>query len=68
MPTNDAVDPRVVDLELRFMKLERYAQELSDTVAGHQRTLDALALQVRRLTEQSSDAEDDPRAEIPPHY
>jgi uncharacterized coiled-coil protein SlyX len=68
MPTSDAAEPRVVDLELRFMKMERFVQDLSDTVAGQQRTIDALAAQVRRLTERSVDAEDSPRAEAPPHY
>jgi SlyX protein len=68
MPTDAAADPRVVDLELRFMRLERFAQELSDTVAAQQRTIDLLTAQVRRLGERSTDAEENPRAEVPPHY
>ncbi len=59
---------RVVDLELRFMKLERFVQELSDTVAAQQRIIDALTAQVRRLSERSTDAEENPRADRPPHY
>ena len=31
-------DPRVVDLEVRFMTLERFTQELSDVVAEQGRT------------------------------
>jgi uncharacterized coiled-coil protein SlyX len=58
----------VVDLELRFMKLERYAQELSDAVARQQRTIDALTVQVRRLSERAVADEENPRAEVPPHY
>lgn len=68
MASHDAVAPRVVDLELRFMKLERFAEQLSDTVASQQRTIDALTLQVRRLSERSTDAEENPGAEVPPHY
>jgi uncharacterized coiled-coil protein SlyX len=66
--SGDAGDPRVVDLELRFMRLERFVQELSDTVAAQQRTIDALTAQVRRLSERASDSEDNPRADVPPHY
>jgi uncharacterized coiled-coil protein SlyX len=62
------VTGRVVDLELRFMKLEKFAQELSDTVAAQQRTIDALTLQVRRLSERAADGEEKPVAEVPPHY
>ena len=37
------------------MKLERYAHELSDVVAGQQRQIDALLLETRRLRERSSE-------------
>jgi uncharacterized coiled-coil protein SlyX len=63
-----AIEGRVVDLELRFMKLERFVHELSDTVAQHQRTIDALRLEVRRLRERSVDTEQEPGGEVPPHY
>ena len=62
------VTERVVDLELRFMKLEKFVQELSDTVADQQRIIDALTAQVRRLSERAHDAEEKPVAEVPPHY
>jgi uncharacterized coiled-coil protein SlyX len=65
-----AVTDRVVDLELRFMKLEKFVHELSDTVAAQQRVIDALTVQVRRLTAQAAaaDAEAKPVPEVPPHY
>ena len=63
-----SVTDRVVDLELRFMKLEKFVQELSDTVAAQQRTIDALTVQVRRLSERAADTEEKPVAEVPPHY
>ena len=68
MPNGDAVAARIVDVELRFMKLERFVHELSDTVAKQQRVIEALTAQIRRLTERSTDAEDNPRADVPPHY
>jgi uncharacterized coiled-coil protein SlyX len=60
--------PRLVDLELRYMKLERLAEDLSGVVAAQQKVIDALTAQVRRLTERSADAEETPKAERPPHY
>jgi uncharacterized coiled-coil protein SlyX len=66
-PTED-LTARVVDLELRFMKLERFADDLSGVVAEQQKTIDLLMNQVRRLTARSEDGEDDPKAERPPHY
>jgi uncharacterized coiled-coil protein SlyX len=68
MPNGDEVAARIVDVELRFMKLERFVHELSDTVAKQQRVIEALTAQIRRLTERSTDAEENPRADVPPHY
>ncbi len=68
MPVVDEVDRRIVDLELRFMKVERFVHDLSDTVASHQRTIDALTLELRRLRERSPNVEEDPVGEVPPHY
>jgi uncharacterized coiled-coil protein SlyX len=68
MSTMEKVSGQIVDLELRFMKLERFVQELSDTVASHQRTIDALTGEVRRLRQRSDDAEEGPANEVPPHY
>ncbi len=64
------LEPRLVDLELRFMKLERYAQELSDVVAEQQRRIDALVLETKRLRERSAQGEPAVGNENdrPPHY
>jgi hypothetical protein len=37
-------------------------------VAAQQRIIDALSIQVRRLSERAADAEEKPVAEVPPHY
>lgn len=68
MESTDDVQPRITHSELRFMRLERFANELSDAVAQQQKVIDALAAHVRRLTERSVDSEENPRAERPPHY
>ncbi len=68
MSTTENVGAKIVDLELRFMTLERFVQELSDTVASHQRTIDALTAEVRRLRQRSDDAEEGPANDVPPHY
>jgi len=62
------VDERLVDLELRFMKLERFAHELSQAVAAQQRTIDALRAETKRLRERGLDDEPSPTNERPPHY
>jgi SlyX protein len=66
-------EARVVDLELRHMKLERELQELSSVVAAQQRSIDALTADARRRREHErgalqDSAPRDPRDEIPPHY
>jgi uncharacterized coiled-coil protein SlyX len=65
----EGVVSRVVDLEERFMRLEKYAHELSGVVAAQQRTIDALADEARRLRERVLDEGDavGPQ-ERPPHY
>jgi SlyX protein len=64
----DPLEPRLVDLELRFMKLERYAQQLSDVVAEQQRRIDALTAEAKRLRERAEGAEPAIANERPPHY
>jgi uncharacterized coiled-coil protein SlyX len=61
-------DSRLVDLELRFMKLERFAQELSDVVAEQQRQIEALTLETRRLRERVLQEEPAASNDRPPHY
>jgi SlyX protein len=68
MDATEELTRRVTDLELRFMKLERFADDLSGVVAEQQKTIDLLMAQVRRLTERSAGADDDPKGERPPHY
>jgi uncharacterized coiled-coil protein SlyX len=63
-----AVEERLVDLELRFMKLERFAHDLSQAVAAQQRTIDALVAETRRLRERGADDETAPSDDRPPHY
>jgi predicted mannosyl-3-phosphoglycerate phosphatase (HAD superfamily) len=50
-------DARLVDLELRFMKLERFTHELSDVVAEQGQKIDRLTLEG-----------EPPPDEKPPHY
>jgi uncharacterized coiled-coil protein SlyX len=65
----DSIEPRVVDLELRFMRLERELGELSRVVAEQQRTIEALVLDARRRHERDEMAPEPPIAdERPPHY
>jgi SlyX protein len=64
----ESMDKRLVDLELRFMKLERFAQELSDVVAEQQRLLDALTQETKRLRERAAQGEPAVGNDRPPHY
>jgi uncharacterized coiled-coil protein SlyX len=64
----NSLEERLVDVELRFMKLERYAHELSDVVAGQQRQIEALLLETRRLRERSSEEGPAATNDRPPHY
>jgi uncharacterized coiled-coil protein SlyX len=67
-PPMDPIESRVVDLELRFMKLERYAQELSDVVAEQHRRIDALLLETKNLRERVTQGEPAVGNDRPPHY
>ncbi len=64
------LEARAVDLELRFMKLQRELHDLSDVVAAQQRTIDALRREAEQRRERagSESAEDRPYEETPPHY
>jgi len=64
---NDSLE-RIVDLEMRFMKLERELHELSDVVVSQQRVIDALKLEAQRWRARGRGDEDVPRHEKPPHY
>lgn len=71
MSTSDpsALEARLVDLELRYMKLERFAHELSGVVAEQQRVIDALTAETKRLRDRVIDeGQAVAPAEKPPHY
>lgn len=59
------IENRLVDLEVRFMKLERFAHELSDVVAAQQRTIDVLSAEAKRWREQTLGVTE---GDKPPHY
>lgn len=59
---------RLVDLELRFMRLERFAFELSDVIAAQQKALDALTRETKRQREMLLDEGATRADERPPHY
>lgn len=64
----DTLEARLVDLELRFMKLERFAQELSDVVAEQHRRIEALTQETKRLRERAEQEEPGAGHDRPPHY
>ena len=64
----EGLEPQLVDLQLRFMKLERDLAELSGVVHGQQRTIDALKLEVRRRRESEPLDEQSVDEQRPPHY
>jgi uncharacterized coiled-coil protein SlyX len=64
----EPLEARLVDLELRFMKLERYAQELSDVVAEQHRRIEALSAETKRLRSQAAQEEPAVPNDRPPHY
>lgn len=62
---------RLLELEMRYMHLQRYFDELSDVVATQQQTIDGLRVAMKRLQAQTANpgsAEDAPPDERPPHY
>jgi len=63
---------RLTDLELRYMKLERLVDELSDVVATQQRSLDRLGAElaraIARLHDLGERSEGPIPDEKPPHY
>jgi uncharacterized coiled-coil protein SlyX len=63
-----SLEPRVVDLEVRFMKLERYAQELSDVVAAQQSRIEGLVRELKNLREGTAQGEPAAGNDKPPHY
>jgi uncharacterized coiled-coil protein SlyX len=64
----ETTESRLVDLELRFMKLERFAHDLSDVVTAQQRLIDALTAETKRLRESQMQEEPAVPNDRPPHY
>lgn len=70
---SDALEARVVELEIRLAHHERMAEELSMVIAQQGRTMDMMAVRVQRLTERLREAESgwdrSPQDDKPPpHY
>lgn len=65
---NGASDARLVDLELKYMVLQKTLDDLGDVVARQQRELDRAAEALRRLEGRLRDVGDDIPDERPPHY
>jgi SlyX protein len=62
------LEARIVDLELRFMKMERFAEDLSRVVAEQGRTVDLLVAEGKELRAQLFASEQAVGDEKPPHY
>jgi SlyX protein len=62
------LESRIVDLELRFMKMERFAEELSRVVAEQGRTIDLLVSEGKELRTQVFASGQSIGDERPPHY
>jgi uncharacterized coiled-coil protein SlyX len=63
------VSARLIELELKYMRLERHVEELSGVVAEQQKTIDALVKELHTATSRLRDlGEPSPPAEKPPHY
>lgn len=73
MPSqSDAIDQRLIDLEIKLSFQEDALDQLSATIVRHQQTIDLLLREVRHLREQIPQ-DSGPRLlgaqdEAPPHY
>lgn len=63
-----ADEARLVDLELKYMEIQRTVEELSDVVAAQQRDLDRTVALLRRMQQRMIDLGQDVPNEPPPHY
>ncbi len=59
---------RLTELELKYMRLERTVEELSEVVADQQKTIDALVRELHTASARLKDLADVTRDEKPPHY
>ncbi len=70
---DDALEERLITLEIRLAHFERMAEDMSDVLTDQARTIDVLTAQLRRLRERMEEMrlegagspEDD---KPPPHY
>jgi len=62
------MEPRLVDLEIRYTHLERQFAELSQVVFDQQKTLEALQKELARLRGRLEELGDPIVNEKPPHY
>ncbi len=63
------MDPRIVELEIRYTHQQRLLEELSDVVAEQSRALESLTKEIAALRLRvAALGEDAPNNEPPPHY
>ena len=62
------MEPRLVDLEIRYTHLERQYAELSQVVFEQQKALDAVQKELARLRGRIEEIGDPIANEKPPHY
>lgn len=62
------MEQRLVNLELKYMVLQRTVEELSDVVAAQQRSLDTALALLHRVQTRLVDIGRDVPNEPPPHY
>jgi len=63
------VSARLTELELKYMRLERTVEQLSDIIAEQQKTIDTLVKELTATTARLRDmGQEAGAAEKPPHY
>lgn len=68
-PNEEALERRIVDLELRFMRTEKLLDELNDVAVEQRKEIDRLVAEVKTLREQVlAGPRDEAKNEAPPHY
>ena len=63
------VSARLTELELKYMRLERTVEQLSDVIAEQQKTIDTLVKELTAATARLRDmGQESGATEKPPHY
>jgi uncharacterized coiled-coil protein SlyX len=62
------VSARLTELELKYMRLERTVEQLSDVIAEQQKTIDTLVKELAATTARLRDLGQEAPADKPPHY